>query len=203
MTSYLDRLNLRPFEKRLVVGVAVVVFLVFNFWFVFPHFSDLSRAQTRKAEALKKLQRWQSECDQLQKYRAAIAGIIGESADVPPEDQQHRFLSDIQKTEADSGVSVLNAGTTTTRTNEFFLELTRTIQAKSGEPQLVNFLHKLGAGGSLIRVRSLTLKPDQPRHQLEAWVTLVASYQKNPPKKPASAVQTASTKSAPAPAKRP
>ncbi len=25
MTSYLDRLNLRPFEKRLVVGVGVVL----------------------------------------------------------------------------------------------------------------------------------------------------------------------------------
>ena len=28
MTGYLDRLNLRPFEKRLVVGVGAVFFLV-------------------------------------------------------------------------------------------------------------------------------------------------------------------------------
>ena len=47
MTSPLDRLNLRPFEKRLVVVVAVVVFLVINAWIVFPHFSDLGKVQQR------------------------------------------------------------------------------------------------------------------------------------------------------------
>ena len=45
MTSYLDRLNLRPFEKRLVVGVGAVLFVVLNAWFVVPHFSDLSQAR--------------------------------------------------------------------------------------------------------------------------------------------------------------
>jgi type II secretory pathway component PulM len=34
MSSYLD--NLRPAEKRLVVGVAALVFLVVNYVFVFP-----------------------------------------------------------------------------------------------------------------------------------------------------------------------
>jgi len=84
MISYLDRLNLRPFEKRLVVGVAAVLFLVLNSWFVVPHFSDLGQAQKRKAQALKKLQSWQVEVDQLGKYRAAIASLIGGTSEVPP-----------------------------------------------------------------------------------------------------------------------
>ena len=67
MISYLDRLNLRPFEKRLVVGVAAVFFVVLNAWFVFPHFSDLSQAKDRRADALKKLERWQAEIDQSRK----------------------------------------------------------------------------------------------------------------------------------------
>ena len=67
MTSYLDRLNLRPFEKRLVVGVGAVLFVVLNAWFVVPHFSDLGDARRRRAEALKKLERWQTEIDQAQK----------------------------------------------------------------------------------------------------------------------------------------
>ena len=69
MTGYLDRLNLRPFEKRLVVGVGAVFFLVLNAWFVVPHFSDLSKARDNREEALKKLDRWQAEIDQKAKYR--------------------------------------------------------------------------------------------------------------------------------------
>jgi Tfp pilus assembly protein PilO len=203
MTSYLDRLNLRPFEKRLVVGVAAVLFVVFNAWFVFPHFSDLSQAQARKAEALKKLQRWQGESDHIPKYRAAIASIIGESAEVVPEDQQHKFSSDYQTQASASGVNLNQVLRTTTRTNDFFIELTQTIVVQSGERQLVDFLYKLGAGSSLIRVRGLSLSADGPKQQLSATIALVASYQKNPPKKAAPAVQTANAKSPASPAKRP
>jgi hypothetical protein len=188
MTSYLDRLNLRPFEKRLVVGVGAVLFVVFNAWFVFPHFSDLAQARERKADALKKLQRWQVEVDQMAKYRAAIASLIGEGADVPQEEQQNQFAHAIQAQQAQSGVNVTSTSRTTTRTNEFFLELAETIGVQSAEPQLVDFLYNLGAGKSMIRVRGLTLRPDPPRQQLVASVTLEARYQKNPPKKPAAAV---------------
>ena len=200
MTSYLDKLNLRPFEKRLVVGVGAVLFVVFNAWFVFPHFSDLSEAQARKAEALKKLEKWQTECDQIPKYRKMITDIIGESQDVPPEDQQYTFTSAIQMQQAESGVSINSFGRPSTSTNEFFVRLTQTIGVQSGEPQLVDFLNKLGESKSLIRVRGLTLHTDPPRQQLVANVTLVASYQKNTTKKAAPAVQTAGSAKASIPA---
>ena len=57
MTNPLDRLNLRPFEKRLVVVVAAVLFVVLNAWFVFPHFSDLADAQRGRITALEKIGR--------------------------------------------------------------------------------------------------------------------------------------------------
>jgi Tfp pilus assembly protein PilO len=193
MTSYLDKLNLRPFEKRLVVGVGAVLFVVFNAWFVFPHFSDLGAAQARKTEALKKLEKWQAECDQTPKYRKMITDIIGASQDVPPEDQQYTFTSAIQMQQAESGVNITSFGRPSTSTNEFFVRLTQTIGVQSGEPQLVDFLNKLGESKSLIRVRGLTLHTDPPRQQLVANVTLVASYQKNTSKKAAPAVQTASS----------
>ena len=197
MTSYLDRLNLRPFEKRLVVGVAAVLFLVLNSWFVVPHFSDLGQAQKRKAQALKKLQSWQVEVDQLGKYRAAIASLIGGTSEVPPEDQHNQFSKTILEQQVRSGVTGQGGGRNPTiRTNEFFLELSQTITVVGDEPQLVDFLHKLGGSDSLIRVRGLNLKPDNPnpdaRHKLQADITLVASYQKNPAKKPAPAARPAS-----------
>jgi Tfp pilus assembly protein PilO len=205
MTSYLDRLNLRPFEKRLVVGVGAVLFVVLNAWFVFPHFSDLGQAKDRRAEALKKLDRWQAEIDQSRKYQAGISNFAKEGLEVPAEDQQNQFAHAIQNQQAQSGVGIQSFGRTTTQTNQFFLELTQLISVQSGEGQLVDFLYQLGSGNSLIRVRDLSLKPDGPRQQLSGTVKLVASYQKNPPKKaaPAANPSAATAKMATSSVKKP
>jgi len=204
MSSYLDRLNLRPFEKRLVVGVGAVLFLVLNAWFVVPHFSDLNRARDRRLEALKKLERWQAEIDQKAKYEVGINKFRQEGLEVPPEDQQNQFARVIQDQQVRSGVGIQQFGRVTTQTNQFFLELTQPISVQSGEAQLVDFLFNLGSGNSLIRVRDLTLRPDPPRQQLSGTVKLVASYQKNPPKKgaPAASPAPANTKSVTTTAKR-
>jgi hypothetical protein len=194
MTSYLDRLNLRPFEKRLVVGVGAVFFVVLNVWLVFPHFSDLSEAKEQRAAALKKLERWQVEIDQASKYQRGINKFIKEGQEVPPEDQQNQFANTIQNQQVQSGVGIKNFGRTTTKTNQFFLVLTRLISVESGEAQLVDFLYNLGSGNSLIRVRDLALSPNPPRQALNGNIKLEASYQKNPPKKAgAAALKTASS----------
>jgi len=194
MTGYLDRLNLRPFEKRLVVGVGAVFFVVLNAWFVFPHFSDLSEAKERRAEALKKLESWQVEIDQARKYQAGINKFIKEGREVPMEDQQNQFARTIQNQQVQSGVGIQNFGRTTTKTNQFFLELTQLISVESGEAQLVDFLYNLGAGNSLIRVRDLALSPNPPRQALKGNIKLVASYQKNLPRKAGAAtIKTASS----------
>ena len=85
------------------------------------------------------------------------------------------------------------------------MELTQPISVQSGEAQLVDFLYNLGSGNSLIRVRDLTLRPDPPRQQLSGTVKLVASYQKNPPKKaaPAASPAPANAKMVTSTAKRP
>ena len=176
---YLDRLNLRPFEKRLVVVVAIAVFAVFNFWFVFPHFSDLAVAQAHREESLAKLAKWEKETNNIAKYKKEINDLVKEGLDVPAEEQQNRFSSDIVQQTAASGVSLINSGRISTRTNSpFFVELVQTITVQSPEPQLVDFLYQLGNGPSLIRARGLSLHTDPSHQQLVAGVTLVASYQK-------------------------
>ncbi len=177
--DYLDRLNLRPFEKRLVVVIAIVVFVVFNLWFVYPHFSDLGNAQEHREQALKKLKTWEAETNQIPVYIKQIKEMAKDGLDVPAEDQQQRFSSDIVAQQAASGVNVLNNGRITTRTNSpFFVEQIQTITVQSAEPQLVDFLYKLGDGASLIRIRGLSLHTDPSHQQLVAGVTLVASFQK-------------------------
>ena len=51
--------QLRPMERRLVVGVAVVVFLVLNAVFVWPHRSDWSDLSARLDKA--RTARWQPQ----------------------------------------------------------------------------------------------------------------------------------------------
>lgn len=206
MSNPLDRLNLRPFEKRLVVVVAVVFFLVLNAWLVVPHFSDLSQVKRQRAEALDKIKRWQVEINQEPVYKRQVKELESEGGQaVPTEDQQNQFSRAIQMQQAQSGVNITSTSRQTVRTNQFFLELAQQISVQSGEAQLVDFLFNLGSGNSLIRVRDLSLRPDPPRQSLSGNVKLVASYQKNTPKKgaPAANPPAANARTLTSTAKRP
>ena len=68
------------------------------------------------------------------------------------------------------------------------MEQIQTIKVLSLEANLVDFLYKLGAGPSMVRVHDLSLQPDAPHQRLQAEIRLVASYQKT---SPASAAKTA------------
>ena len=46
--------QLRPLERRLAIGVLVVVFLVLNYVFVWPHFSDWGNLRRRGDDARRK-----------------------------------------------------------------------------------------------------------------------------------------------------
>ncbi len=79
--------NLRPFEKRVFVGVTALVFIVFNVWFVIPHFSDWSQMKFRMAAAQKKLTSYEAEVAQTNKYANEVRKIETEGLSVPPEEQ--------------------------------------------------------------------------------------------------------------------
>ena len=61
MSSVLDKLNLRPQERRLVVIVSVIVFIALNLGLVFPRFGEVGKTQQRAADAQKKLQQYREE----------------------------------------------------------------------------------------------------------------------------------------------
>ena len=185
MKGYWD--NLRPFEKRVVVGVGVLFFVVLNFLFVFPHFSDLSAMQRRQDEAELKLRKYNAEIQQIPTYKRLISAMESEGgASVAQEDQPFQFQNTVNAEAGKSHVHLSNNGKIAYQTNQFFLELSQGISLQSEERQLVDFLYNLGSADSLIRVRDLSLRPDPPRQQLVAQVKLIASYQKTAPAKSAS-----------------
>jgi type II secretory pathway component PulM len=201
MSAYWD--NLRPFEKRLVAGFAVLFFIVLNVLFVFPHFSDLSAAHDRRDEALRKLARYENEIAQTNLYMAGLRKFQQENSEVLPEEQSLQFANTVNAQAGQSGAHILSGSHINTQTNQFFLEKNQSVSVQAGEQQLVDFLYNLGAGNSQIRVRDLSVRPDPPRQQLLAQVKLVASYQKKTTARTSAPTHPAAIPSSRAPAAQP
>jgi Tfp pilus assembly protein PilO len=179
--------NLRPFERRLVVGVGVMVFIVLNFAFVFPHFSDWGKMKERKAKAEDTLQKFLSELQQTNQIGREIAKLENQGQGVPPEDQVSEFARTVQVLASQYHVNVLNLNRPTERSTPFFVEVSLPLQLAAREEDLVDFLYNLGVTNSLIRVRGLNVQPDKPaRQNLNVNVTVVASYQKKAPARPSA-----------------
>jgi Tfp pilus assembly protein PilO len=176
--SLFDKLNLRPFERRLVVIVGIVLFVVVQFIYIWPHFGDVSKLNGRRAKALGQLKEQQTAIAETNKIAAELARLEGEGQDVPPGDQAVQLMRTVQTEASKVRVNIQTTSKPFTRTNEFFLEQSQQISTISDDSALVDFLYNLGSGSSLIRVRDLTLRPDQSHTRLTASIKLVASYQK-------------------------
>ena len=51
MITWFNNLNLKPQERRLVIGALVVGFILVNVWFVWPHFGDWAKNSRRAEDA--------------------------------------------------------------------------------------------------------------------------------------------------------
>ena len=189
--------GLRPFEKRVVVGVGALFFVVLNALFVWPHRSDLAAVNARMVDARQRLTLFENEIAQKPKYERLVHELETEGLAVPPEEQAFQFNNAINLQAGQSGVRIMSNGRLATTTNQFFIEKSQNISLQSGESQLVDFLYNLGSGNSLIRVRDLDLRPEPNHHELVANVKLVASYQKKlPSRSTASTTASAQTPAA-------
>lgn len=184
--------HLRPMERRLVIGVGVVLLIVLNAVFIWPHFADWGNLTNRYTDAQQKLKTYQMAVAQKPELEKSVQVFENDGEFVAAEDQAINFMRTIQSQASASGFGIENYSRSLMRTNQFFVEQVQNIQVHATEEQLVDFLYKLGSGASMIRVRDLTLQPDQARQRLGADIKLVASYQKNP--KPASAASAPAAK---------
>lgn len=204
MTSVFDKLNLRPQERRLVVIVGVVVFIVLNFVFVFPNFGAYGKLQQRTSDARKKLDLYNSEIKKQSAYRKDIETLQGQGMYVSDETKALTLASDINSQALLCGVSVpsitpMPRSGTGGKTNAFFEEQSVALNFNSGEKELVDFLYRLADKALLIRARTMQISPDPTRMRLQGQMTLVKSFQRKPPVKAAPSAPTSSA-SKPAPA---
>ncbi len=190
--STLDRLNLRPQEKRLVIGVGIFVFVLLNYFLVWPRFDDLNTHKSAMVRSRKKLAEYKAEVDKMPAYQLQLAKLEEGNPLVESAEQALLLIRRVQEQAARSGVTLASqrpVPRVNIKTNAFFEEEGLAISFTAGDKELVDFLVTLGGDNSMIRVRDMDLKPDPSRSQLVCNLTLFASYPK------------ASARSTPPPAK--
>jgi hypothetical protein len=192
MTSLLDKLNLRPGERRLVVFGALAVFVVLNIWLVWPQFGKVSFWNNKRATAQQTLEKYNKEIRLKETYEKERAKLERLGGQVPVDEQAIQLQKDVLSYAALTGVAIessspIQRGGSGGRTNIFFEEQTMQITVNTGERELIDFLFNLGKRNSMIRVRTMNLGPDATRMRLKGQIALVASYQKKPPARSAAA----------------
>jgi hypothetical protein len=184
MNNFLDQLNLTAQERRVVVGIFLVVIVTLNMLFVWPHFGEWSRINKQRFEMLRTMDNFNRTIAQdlnstngWKKQVAALAKKQGGSVGEGLVDPQIQFERTIAEQERKTGVMVDNMNPGSVKTNAFFEEHSTTITAQSQEPQLVNFLWNMGNDPAMIRVAKLDLQPfDNNRYRLKGTITLTANY---------------------------
>ena len=184
-SAYFSRLS--PVERFFIASAIICVFIVIQIVFVFPKFGQLKGIERRNRDAKAKLDLYEKEIAQTDFYRTNITILEGDGASVPLEDQGVSFLQAIQSEAVKSVVIIQANNRLPESTNQFFKELSQSITTLSDESQLVDFLYNLGTSSSQTRVRAIAIRPDPSRTKLNATITLVASFQKKPPVRSATA----------------
>jgi len=100
--------HLRPLERRLAVGVAVILILVLNWWLIWPHFSDWSRLKIRLKNAQATLASYQAAIAQTSNYQTQVKALEGQGESVALEDQAINFMRTIHDQSVASGVNINN-----------------------------------------------------------------------------------------------
>src|SRR6266705_3172408 len=108
MTSYLDKLNLRPQERRLVIFVAVVVFVALNWFFVRPYFGELGRTQQRMTDAQKNIKKFNDEIQRRAIYQKQKDELSQQGSPIPTEEQATSLTSEVNRQAGVAGVQVQN-----------------------------------------------------------------------------------------------
>jgi hypothetical protein len=191
MLRLFDRLKLTPAERRLVMVILAVVFVVLNYWLVWPRFSDFQTLSDDIEAIERKRKVYQAEIDRRPTYEVMLRKLQAAGSVLPIGEERIQFRSDMEKVAREVGLAVprwgevLQERSSGSSSNAFFEAISLAMNQVSGtEEQFVDFLYRVGTDNSTIRVKELTLMPGNfdPRAQgktnLVGTVKLVASVQK-------------------------
>ena len=137
--SFFDKLNLRPQERRLVVIVGTVIFVLLNMWFVWPFFDDWGQTKAEIERNRTTLARYRREIDQKPRYEARVRELETTGSEMLSNENELQRIVLMQAAAA----GVQTAGSSVTRnsfgnTNQFFQEASISIPFHAGGKELVD-----------------------------------------------------------------
>ncbi|PYM15946.1 MAG: hypothetical protein DME18_02830 [Verrucomicrobia bacterium] len=185
MTTLLDKLNLRPQERRLVVMAAAVLAVVLHFWFIQPYFKEWDQTRAALEKAQKTLSIYRTTLEKTNEFQVKLEKLKGEGTGVLAQEQAQGNLL-IQRIQAQARDSKVNYSqirvpprSSSAKTDEFFEEQTLDLGVNpTGAKELVDFLVAIGNSDLMVRVKELNLNPDPGGFKLMGSMRLVASFQK-------------------------
>ncbi len=182
--------QLRPGERRWVAAIGCVVFIVLNYFLVWPKFKEWRVDSKRMNDAAAAISNYQKEIAKEPSYRKELAKFETDDSQVASADQILNFSTFYQGRAVENGVQIQSDSPRPPRTNDFSVDLQTTLEVVGSEKGVVGFLYSLGSSASQMRVREMSLHAVEPnRYQLHASLTIVASYSYQ--KKPGAAAKPA------------
>jgi hypothetical protein len=174
--------QLTPQERRIVVAIGMVVIIVLNLLFVWPHFGEWKRIRKELEVMRGNIESYNKEIaldtDPANGLQKQLRNLVRQEGNGVM-DKQVQLSSTIMTQARRTGVNVANLSPGGERpdTNGFFEEESIKISTDSQEPELVSFLYNIGGDPAMIRVSELDLGPmDQNRYRLRGTITLIANY---------------------------
>lgn len=190
-----NSLNLRPQEKRIIMVILVVVFVVLNLVLVFPHFKDYAKIQKDLAATRLNIANYSAF---IAKDLDAVGGmkrqvqILEKQQDSAVPFKEIQLMQTITAQARASGIFIQSSSDVRpqrigpeNQSDKFFESQSTRIVVQATEDALVKFLYDVGNDPAMIRVRDLNMNPlDNNRYKLNASLTLTADYQKTSTNKP-------------------
>jgi|SRR5437867_1329922 len=185
MTTLLDKLNLRPQERRWVVMAVAALVVVLHFWFVQPYFKEWAQTKRALEKARNTLAAYRSTVARTNEYEVKLRELEGQQGTGVLAEEQVRGNLLIERIRAQAFQSKVSYSHITipksaaSKTNEFFEEQTLDFGLNpTGAKELVDFLVAIGNSDLMVRVKELSLAPDAGPYKLTGSLKLVASFQK-------------------------
>jgi hypothetical protein len=184
LNNLFGSLNLSTQERRIVVITGTILFILLNFWLVWPRFKDWAKVQASIAATEETLRTYKGELARTNEHQIRLKKLETAGSQVLPEDQANKLIAVIQSQAVatglvTAGIRPLGRPGANANTNRFFEEQTVEVGINpTDDNNLVAFLVAIGAGDSMIRVKDLQLRPDATQSKLQGRIQLVASFQK-------------------------
>ena len=180
MIEALDRIGVRPRERRSVILLLLGFLVVGNVVWLFMS-PELFRLQSSLEELESKNAVLAKLPEQLAQLEAEVDTLTKETGEVTDGRKAQKLMEEIESKARRSGLNFTRsrgqAGSS--RKNQDFEEAKRAVSFQSGLIDLVEFLKNISEGKSMIRVSNMNIQPTTDRKELKVDLTFVASYPKD------------------------